>query len=56
MASHGIQAQQKQGAGSPQQVAERECGRKEGTRPEVTFKSSKGDCGEAVGGACLLGS
>lgn len=41
---------------SPHQGAERECGRKEGARSEVTFKSSEGDRGETVGGACRLGS
>ena len=47
--SHGIQGWQKQGGGSPLQVAERECGRKEEVRSEVSFTNSKG-CGETESG------
>lgn len=43
MVSHGSQGWQKQGGGggSPLQVAERECDRKEELKPEVSFKNSK---------------
>lgn len=52
--SHGIQGWQKQGGGSPLQVAERECGRKEEVRSEVSFTNSKG-CGETESGFFFSG-